>query len=487
MMFTHTFRRGLASATNSLTHDLVVIGSGPGGYVAAIKAAQLGMRTACVEKNPTLGGTCLNVGCIPSKALLHNSHFYHMAHSNDLKDRGIQFDNVRLDLPALMKQKTTAVSSLTNGISMLFKQNKVDRLDGFGRITGPNQVTVAKSDGSSQVINTKNILIATGSEVTPFPGIDVDEKTVVSSTGALSLERVPEKMIVIGAGVIGLELGSVWSRLGAQVTAVEFMGSIGGQGIDSEISKSFQRILQKQGLKFKLNTKVLKADKVDGKIHVEVEDVKSSKKETLDCNVLLVCVGRRPYTSGIGLKELGIDTDEKGRIKVNSKFQTEKYKNIYAIGDCIPGPMLAHKAEDEGIICVEGMTGAPVHIDYNCVPSVIYTFPEVAWVGKSEDQLKAEGVAYKVGKFPMIANSRSKTNNETDGLVKILGDKNTDRILGCHIITGVAGEMINEACLAMEFGASCEDIARVCHAHPTVSEAFREANLAAYAGRAINC
>jgi len=486
-MIRHLLKRGLASSSNSLTHDLVVIGSGPGGYVAAIKAAQLGMRTACIEKNPTLGGTCLNVGCIPSKALLHNSHYYHMAHSNELKDRGIHFDNVRLDLPTLMKQKTTAVSSLTNGIAMLFKQNKVDRVEGFGCITGPNQVTVKKNDGSSEVINTKNILIATGSEVTPFPGIDVDEKTVVSSTGALSLERVPEKMIVIGAGVIGLELGSVWSRLGSHVTAVEYLGSIGGQGIDSEISKTFQRILQKQGLKFKLNTKVTKAEKIDGVIRVGVEDVKTNKNETLECNVLLVCVGRRPHTRGIGLEQMGIAVDERGRIKVNSRFQTEKYGNIYAIGDCIPGPMLAHKAEDEGIICVEGMTGAPVHMDYNCVPSVIYTFPEVAWVGKSEDQLKAEGVAYKVGKFPMIANSRSKTNNETDGLVKILGDKNTDKILGCHIITGVAGEMINEAVLAMEYGASCEDVARVCHAHPTVSEAFREANLAAYAGRAINC
>lgn len=484
-MLLRTFRRGLASS--SLTHDLVVIGSGPGGYVAAIKAAQLGMRTACVEKSKTLGGTCLNVGCIPSKALLHNSHYYHMAHSDDLKNRGIQFDNVRLDLPAMMKQKTNAVGALTGGIAMLFKQNKVDRFEGFGRITGPNQVTVKKDDGSSEIINTKNILIATGSEVTPFPGIEVDEKTIVSSTGALSLERVPEKMIVIGAGVIGLELGSVWSRLGSQVTAVEFMSSIGGQGIDAEVSKTFQRILAKQGMKFKLNTKVTKAEKVDGKIEVEVEDAKSGKKETLDCNVLLVCVGRRPYTQNIGLEELGIAKDDKGRIKVNSKFQTEKYGNIYAIGDCIPGPMLAHKAEDEGIICVEGMTGAPVHIDYNCVPSVIYTFPEVAWVGKSEDQLKADGVAYKVGKFPMIANSRSKTNGETDGFVKILGDKNTDRILGCHIITGVAGELINEAVLAMEYGASCEDVARVCHAHPTVSEAFREANLAAYAGRAINC
>lgn len=485
MLLSHTIRRGLA--TSNLTHDLVVIGSGPGGYVAAIKAAQLGMKTACVEKNPTLGGTCLNVGCIPSKALLHNSHYYHMAHSNELKNRGISFENVRLDLPAMMKQKTTAVSSLTNGIATLFKQNKVDRFDGFGSITSPNQVTVKKNDGSTETINTKNILIATGSEVTPFPGIEIDEKTVVTSTGALSLERVPEKMIVIGAGVIGLELGSVWSRLGSQVTAVEYLGSIGGQGIDSEVSKTFQRILQKQGMKMKLNTKVLSAEKVDGNIHVEVEDVKTNKKEMLDCNVLLVCVGRRPFTKGMGIEQMGIAIDDKGRIKVNSRFQTEKYSNIYAIGDCIPGPMLAHKAEDEGVFCVEGMNGSPVHIDYNCVPSVIYTFPEVAWVGKSEDQLKAEGVAYKVGKFPMIANSRSKTNNETDGFVKILGDKKTDRILGAHIITGVAGEIINEAVLAMEYGASCEDVARVCHAHPTVSEAFREANIAAYAGRAINC
>ncbi|KAG9510219.1 Dihydrolipoyl dehydrogenase, mitochondrial, partial [Fragariocoptes setiger] len=468
-------------------HDLVVIGSGPGGYVAAIKAAQLGMKTACVEKSETLGGTCLNVGCIPSKALLHNSHLYHMAHSNDMKERGILFDNVSLDLPALMKQKTKAVSSLTSGIATLFKQNKVDRFNGFGKITGQNQVTVEKADGSKEVINTKNILIATGSEVTPFPGIEVDEKSIVSSTGALSLERVPEKMILIGAGVIGLELGSVWSRLGSQVTAVEFLSHIGGQGIDMEISKSFQRTLTKQGLKFKLNTKVLKADKVDGQIIVTIEDNKTKKTETLECDVLLVCVGRRPFTQNLGLQQLGVELDERGRIKVNSRFQTAKYPNIYAIGDCIPGPMLAHKAEDEGIICVEGMAGGPVHIDYNCVPSVIYTSPEVAWVGKTEEQLKAEGIEYKVGKFPMIANSRSKTNNETDGLVKILGDKKTDRILGCHIVAGVAGEMINEACLAMEYGASCEDVARVCHAHPTVSEAFREANLAAYFGRAINC
>lgn len=410
-----------------------------------------------------------------------------MAKSNEMHERGIQFDNVRLDLPTLMKQKSTAVTSLTSGIATLFKQNKVDRYDGFGKITGPNQVTVTKSDGSKEVIEAKNILIATGSEVTPFPGIEIDEKTIVSSTGALTLERVPEKMIIIGGGVIGLELGSVWSRLGAQVTAVEFLPHIGGQGIDMEVSKAFQRILQKQGMKFKLNTKVNAASKVDGQIKVAVEDAKSKKTEELDCDVLLVCVGRRPFTENIGLEELAIAKDERGRIKVNKRFQTEKHPSIYAIGDVIEGPMLAHKAEDEGIVCVEGIAGGAVHIDYNCVPSVIYTFPEVAWVGKTEEQLKAEGVGYKVGKFPMIANSRSKTNGETDGFVKILGDKTTDRILGCHIVAGVAGELIGEACLAMEYGASCEDVARVCHAHPTVSEALREANLAAFSGRAINC
>jgi len=467
-------------------HDLVVIGSGPGGYVAAIKAAQLGMKTACVEKNATLGGTCLNVGCIPSKSLLNNSHLYHQAAHNDLKNRGIDFDNVRLNLPVMMKQKEKAVSGLTGGIAHLFKSNKVTRCDGHGQVASPNLVKVIKADGTEDLIPTKNILIATGSEVTPFPGITVDEVKVVSSTGALSLKEVPKKMIVIGAGVIGMELGSVWSRLGSEVTMVEFLPAVGGMGIDGEVSKTSQRILTKQGLKFKMSTKVVSADTSSDVIKVNVESVKNpDKKETLECNVLLVCVGRRPYTENLGLESVGVSLDSKGRIPVNSRFQSS-IPNIFAIGDVIDGPMLAHKAEDEGIICVEGIAGGAVHIDYNCVPSVIYTHPEIAWVGKTEEQLKEMKVAYKIGKFPLTANSRAKCNDDTDGFVKVLSDKETDKILGVHFIGSVAGELINEAVLAMEYGASCEDIARVCHAHPTVSEALREANLAAYAGKSIN-
>jgi len=469
--------------------DLVVIGSGPGGYVGAIKAAQLGMKTICIEKNPTLGGTCLNVGCIPSKALLHNSHYYHMVKSGELAKRGVNLGGaeVTLDLAALMNNKDTAVKQLTGGIKMLFKNNKVTHLEGHGKITGTNEVSVIGPDGSVvDVVKTKNIMIATGSEVTPFPGVDIDEETIVSSTGALKLAKVPERMIIIGAGVIGVELGSVWSRLGAEVTAVEFLGHIGGMGIDMEVSKMFQRICAKQGLKFKLSTKVTSASKVGDKVTVTVEGVKDGKKEELEADVLLVCVGRRPFTQNLGLEEMGIARDDRGRIPVNSRFQTV-IPNIYAIGDCIHGPMLAHKAEDEGSIAAEAMLGAPAHIDYNCVPSVIYTHPEVAWVGKSEEDLKSEGVEYNVGKFPFIANSRAKTVGETDGFVKVLGDKKTDRLLGAHIIGPGAGELINEAALAMEYGASCEDIARVCHAHPTVSEAFREANIAAWTGKAINC
>nr|WEF42432.1 dihydrolipoamide dehydrogenase E3 subunit [Rhyzopertha dominica] len=472
----------------STTHeaDIVVIGSGSGGYVAAIKATQLGFKTVCIEKNPTLGGTCLNVGCIPSKALLNNSHYYHMAHSGELAERGVTVSNVELNLDKLMQTKSNAVKALTGGIAMLFKKNKVHLINGHGKITGNNQVTALKPDGSSEVVNTKNILIATGSEVTPFQGIPIDEETIVSSTGALSLKQVPKRLVVIGAGVIGLELGSVWSRLGADVTAVEFLNSIGGAGIDGEVAQTFQKVLTKQGLKFKLGTKVTSAQKTGGAIKVSVEDVKNpEKKEDLECDVLLVCVGRRPYTENLGLEEMGIERDQRGRIPVNSHFQTV-IPNIYAIGDCIHGPMLAHKAEDEGIICVEGIKGGPVHIDYNCVPSVIYTHPEVGWVGKTEEDLKSEGVNYKVGKFPFLANSRAKTNNDTDGFVKVLSDKNTDRILGTHIIGPMAGELINEAVLAQEYGASSEDVARVCHAHPTCSEALREANLAAYFGKPIN-
>ncbi|KAI6177915.1 Dihydrolipoyl dehydrogenase [Aphelenchoides fujianensis] len=417
--------------------DLVVIGAGPGGYTAAIKAAQLGMKTVCVEKDDTLGGTCLNVGCIPSKAMLNNSHFFHLAKHGDLDKRGVEVKPT-LNLKTMLSAKEQSVKSLTSGVATLFKANK-------------------------------NILIASGSEVTPFPGIEIDEKQIVSSTGALSLEKVPEKLIVIGAGVIGLELGSVWQRLGATVTAVEFLGAVGGAGMDGEVAKNFQRILTKQGFKFMLNTKVMGAKKDGGKILVSIEGAKDGKKEELDCDVLLVAIGRRPYSQGLGLENVGLKLDKRGRIEVNERFQTA-VDGIYAIGDIIEGPMLAHKAEDEGIVCVEGICGGPVHIDYNCVPSVVYTHPEVAWAAK----------------FPFVANSRAKTNNDTEGFVKVLADKESDRLLGCHIIGPNAGEMIGEATLALEYGASCEDIARVCHAHPTLSEAFREANLSAYFGKPIN-
>lgn len=478
----HCARLGFAA--RSFSTDVVVIGSGPGGYVAAIKAAQLGLNTVCVEKDPTLGGTCLNVGCIPSKALLNNSHYYHMAHSGDLANRGLDMEGLRLNLPKMMEAKSTAVKQLTSGIAHLFKQNKVTRVNGHGTITGPNEVTVALSDGSGQQrIETKNILIATGSEVTPFPGIEIDEKTIVSSTGALALEEVPKRMVVIGAGVIGLELGSVWQRLGSQVTAVEFLGHVGGQGIDMDVSKNFQRILKKQGMAFHMGTKVTGATRTDSGIAVSVE--KGNKTQTLDCDVLLVCVGRRPFTQNLGLENVGVKLDERGRVPTNERFQTS-CPSVYAIGDVIAGPMLAHKAEDEGIICMEGLAGGVPHIDYNCVPSVIYTHPEVAWVGKSEEQLKKEKIPFRVGKFPFSANSRARANADIDGFVKVLGHEETDRILGVHIIGGGAGEMINEAALAMEYGASCEDVARVCHAHPTVSEALREANLSAFFGKAIN-
>lgn len=464
--------------------DLVVIGSGPGGYVTAIKAAQLGFKTISVEKEPTLGGTCLNVGCIPSKALLNNSHYYHMAHSGELASRGINVSNVELDLEKLMGEKSKAVKALTGGIAQLFKKNKVDVVRGHGTITSPNEVSV-QTEGGVETIRTQNIIIATGSEVTPFPGIEIDEERIVSSTGALKLKEVPKNMLVIGAGVIGLELGSVWSRLGAEVTAVDFLDVIGGVGMDGEVAKSFQKILAKQGLKFKLGYKVTGATRSGDSVTVSLEKKDGSAKEDVTADVVLVSVGRRPYTNNLGLESVGIVLDDKGRVPVNGRFQTI-VPSIYAIGDVIHGPMLAHKAEDEGIICVEGLKGGHVHIDYNCVPSVVYTHPEVAWVGKSEEQLKAEGVEYKIGKFPFLANSRAKTNNDTDGFVKVLADKTTDRILGTHLIGPGAGELVNEAVLAMEYGASAEDVARVCHAHPTCSEALREANLAAYCGKPIN-
>ncbi|XP_047527390.1 dihydrolipoyl dehydrogenase [Vanessa atalanta] len=463
--------------------DIVVIGSGPGGYVAAIKAAQLGLKTISVEKDPSLGGTCLNVGCIPSKALLHNSHLYHMA-KHDFKHRGIEVGEVKFDFNAMMTYKANAVKALTGGIAMLFNKNKVQLVRGVGSIVAPNKVQVQGEKGV-ETINTKNILIATGSEVTPFPGVTFDEQQIITSTGALSLSKVPKKMLVIGAGVIGLELGSVYQRLGAEVTAIEFLESIGGVGIDGEVSKTLQKILTKQGMNFKLGTKVTGVKKEGGAVKVDVEAAKGGNKETLDCDVVLISVGRRPYTAGLGLDKVGIALDDRGRVPVNNKFQTT-VPGIYAIGDVIHGPMLAHKAEDEGIVCVEGIKGMPVHFNYDAIPSVIYTSPEVGWVGKTEEDLKKEGRAYKVGKFPFLANSRAKTNGEPDGFVKVLADKATDIILGTHIIGPGGGELINEAVLAQEYGAAAEDVARVCHAHPTCAEALREANLAAYIGKPIN-
>lgn len=408
-----------------------------------------------------------------------------MAHSGELAKRGIITGEVRADLGTMMAAKEKSVKALTGGIAQLFKKNKVHLIQGMGSITSPNEVTATTANGSTEVVRAKNIMIATGSEVTPFPGIDIDERVIISSTGALSLDKIPERMIVIGAGVIGLELGSVWSRLGTQVTAVEFLTSIGGVGIDGDVSKQFQKILVKQGMQFKLGTKVMGAQRNGESVTVSLEDVKTGTTENVECDALLVSVGRRPYTEGLGLENVGIVKDDRGRVPVNGQFQTI-VPSIYAIGDCIHGPMLAHKAEDEGIVCVEGMLGGAVHIDYNCVPSVIYTHPEVAWVGKSEEDLKKEGIEYKIGKFPFMANSRAKTNDDTDGFVKVLADKMTDRILGTHMIGPGVGELINEATLAMEYGASSEDIARVCHAHPTCSEALREANVAAAFGKPIN-
>lgn len=477
-------RRTMATDTE---YDLAVIGGGPGGYVAAIKAAQLGLKTVCIEKRGKLGGTCLNVGCIPSKSLLNNSYIYHQT-LHDLSNRGVDIDpsNISLNLDKMLSAKDNVVTQLTGGIEYLFKKNGVDYVKAHGTISGPNSVQCNLTEGGSQDINAKRILVAVGSEVTPFPGVEIDEESIVSSTGALSLPKVPERMVVIGAGVIGLELGSVWGRLGSEVTAVEFLGNIGGAGIDLDIAKNFQRSLKKQGMNFKLNTKVTSVEKqADGSVVVNVEDVKKGKTSAIEADVVLVSVGRRPYLENLGLDSVGVKLDDRGRIDVNEMFQTN-VPSIYAIGDCIKGPMLAHKAEDEGIITVEGMLGGKPHIDYDCVPSVVYTHPEVAWVGKTEEQLKAEGVEYTVGVFPMSANSRAKCNEDTDGLIKVLGDKKTDRMLGCFMINKSAGEMINEAALAMEYGASCEDVARVCHAHPTESEAFREAALAAYCGQSIN-
>ncbi|KAF7419265.1 dihydrolipoamide dehydrogenase precursor [Pleurotus ostreatus] len=469
--------RGYASSSDP--YDVVVIGGGPGGYVAAIKAAQLGLKTACIEKRGSLGGTCLNVGCIPSKAMLNNSHIYHQT-QHDLKRRGIDVSGVSLNLPTMLKAKEDAVTGLTKGIEYLFKANKVDYIKGSGSFVSPTRIGVQLLDGGETEVEAKNIIIATGSEVAPFPGggIQIDEKQIVSSTGALDLQEVPKKMVVIGGGVIGLELGSVWSRLGAEVTVVEFLGAIGGVGIDEEVAKQFQKILSKQGIKFKLNTKVLSADKEGGKVLIKTEAAKGGKEETLDADVVLVSVGRRPYTEGLNIEAAGVELDNRGRVIIDDQFNTSA-KHIKCIGDVTFGPMLAHKAEEEGIAAVEYVKHGHGHVNYAAIPSVVYTHPEVAWVGKTEQELKADGVKYVIGKFPFTANSRAKTNLDMEGFVKFITEKETDKILGVHIIGPNAGEMISEAVLAIEYGASSEDIARTTHAHPTLSEAFKEAAMAA--------
>ena len=459
-------------------YDLVVIGGGPGGYVAAIRAAQLGMKVACIEKRGALGGTCLNVGCIPSKALLQSSEKFAEA-QHSFADHGIKLEKVGLDLKTMLSRKDKVVADLTGGIEFLLKKNKVDYIKGAGRIKGPGEVTV---DGKKSVKG-KRLLIATGSESSPLAGVDVDEKQIVSSTGALSLSKVPKHLTVIGAGVIGLELGSVWSRLGAKVTVIEFLDRI-LPGMDGEIVKQAQRVLAKQGLTFKLSSKVTSAKKTKKEVTLTVEPASGGKSETVDSDIVLLAIGRRPYTEGLGLEEVGVKVDNRGIIQVDGAFQTS-VKGIFAIGDCVPGPMLAHKAEDEGVICVEMMDGQAGHIDYGLVPGVVYTWPEIAGVGKTEEQLKEDAVDYRVGKFPFIANSRARANADTDGLVKLLADAKTDRVLGVHILGPLAGDLLAEAVVAMEFGASAEDIARTCHAHPAMGEAVKEAALAVH-GRPIH-
>ena len=458
--------------------DLVIIGTGPGGYVAAIRAAQLGMKVAVVEKRATFGGTCLNVGCIPSKALLQSSHLFEQA-GHDLGVHGIVLGQPKLDFAQLMKRKGEVVDATTKGVAFLFRKNKITAFQGTGRIEKAGSVVVLGDDGAvKDTLAAKNILIASGSEVTPLPGVAVDEKKIVSSTGALELAEVPKHLVVVGAGIIGLELGSVWRRLGSEVTVVEFLDRI-TPGVDDEITKQFQRSLTKQGLKFKLSSKVTKAETTDAGVTLTVEPAKGGAAETLQADIVLVSIGRRPLVEGLGLDKVGVKLTAHGRIAVDVHLQTS-VPGIYAIGDVIDGPMLAHKASEDGIACVETIAGQKGHVDWDLAPSVIYTQPEVAWVGKTEEQLKAAGVAYKVGKYPFTADPRSRANGATEGFVKVLADKATDKVLGVHIIGAEAGTMIAESVMAMEFSASAEDIGRVCHAHPTVNEATKEAALAAW-------
>jgi dihydrolipoamide dehydrogenase len=457
-----------------MSYDLIVIGTGPGGYVCAIRAAQLGMKVAVVEKRATHGGTCLNVGCIPSKALLHASEAYAEA-GHDFAAMGIRV-KPELDLAAMLAFKDQGVKGNVDGVEFLLKKNKIDAVQGTGCIAAPGKVEVTGTDGKKQTLETKAIAIATGSEVASVPGIAIDEKRIVSSTGALSLPSVPKRLVVIGAGYIGLELGSVWSRLGSAVTVVEMLDRV-APGLDGEVAKQLQRVLAKQGLAFKLGTKVVNVEAKGKSLTLTLEPAKGGKSETLECDVVLVAVGRVPNTQGLGLPELGVRCDNRGRIVVDATLSTS-VPGIYALGDVIKGPMLAHKAEEEGVALAEILAGQAGHVNYDAIPSVIYTAPEVASVGKTEEELKEAGIAYRIGKFPFTANGRAKVNRTTEGFVKILAEEATDRVLGVHIIGADAGTMIAEAVVLMEFGGSAEDLARICHAHPTLNEAIKEAALA---------
>lgn len=463
-----------------MSYDVVVIGAGPGGYVCAIKAAQLGLKTALVEKRDTYGGTCVNIGCIPSKALLHATEMLLEAeHSFDAL--GIEISKPKVNLKKMMEHKTQTVDQNTKGLVFLMKKNKIDTFQGTGQVLGQGKLSVTGEDGKSQEIETKNIVIATGSDVAGIPGVDVDfdEKVIVSSTGALAFDKVPDHLVVVGGGVIGLELGSVWARLGAKVTVVEYLDTILG-GMDGEVAKQFQRLLAKQGMEFKLGAKVSGVAKSKKGASVTFEPVKGGDAETIEADAVLVATGRKPFTDGLGLEKAGVMLDERGRIQTDNHFQTS-VPGVYAIGDVIAGPMLAHKAEDEGVAVAEIIAGQAGHVNYDVIPGVVYTSPEVASVGKTEEELKKAGVDYKAGKFPFTANGRARAMLQTDGFVKVLADKATDRVLGVHIVGFGAGEMIHEAAVLMEFGGSSEDLARTCHAHPTMSESVKEAALATFA------
>ena len=451
--------------------DLIIIGSGPGGYVCAIRAAQLGLKVCCVEKGKTLGGTCLNIGCIPSKSLLHASQIF--SDTKHYANMGINIEGVKLDLTKMMASKDESVAGLTDGIKFLFKKNKITHIQGFGKITGKNEVTVLNDD-NDQVLTGKNIVIATGSEVAVPENVIIDEKDILSSTGALSLDKVPEELVIVGAGYIGLEMGSVWSRLGSKVTVIEYADRI-VPNMDKEISNQFQKILIKQGIDFKLSTAFKKINKKDGKLYIAIETQQGQASE-ISCDKVLISIGRKPYTFGLNLEEVGVKTDDKGFIVTKNNFQTS-VDNIFAIGDCKLGPMLAHKASEEGTALAEIIVGQAGHINFDTIPSVVYTSPEVASVGKTEEELKLANINYKVGKFPFTANAKAKVMHETAGFVKILSDASSDKVLGVHMIGADVGNMIAELALAMEFGASSEDIARTCHAHPTLTESIKEAAL----------